>query len=239
MSSVGLETSLNALAAAAPELATVLERFGITPQAYQEQSLGWALEVLGFGANEAALVDHAALWRDACEVCWQTTTVDDIIEHILRQHHAYLRLELPRLQMLLHRAVNRESTPSARVAHTLLDAFVPLKAELEMHLLKEEQILFPLIRDLAAAAEPFQSHCGSVRNPISVMMTEHDNAKEALQRFRQATLNFRMEPELSPLMRALYAGLAQLERDLLAHIREEDGILFPRSIAIEDELFNR
>ncbi len=239
MSRMSMDATLATVRMSAPEIAAPLERLGLSAEQYPQETLAWALDTLALPANVEALQEHAALWREACNVCWQTSTVSQIIQHILDQHHVFLRLELPRIQILLHRAVNREASPTVDVARAVLDAFVSLKAEIEMHLLKEEQILFPLVREIEKAAEPFQSHCGSVRNPISVMIMEHDNAKDALQQIRKVTQNYRKDPTNSPLVRALSAALAQLERDLLAHIREEDDILFPRAIALEDELFTR
>jgi regulator of cell morphogenesis and NO signaling len=66
---------------------------------------------------------------------------------------------------------------------------------------------------------------------------EHDNAKQALARIREVTENFTLPADASATLAGLYAALQQLERDLLTHIREEDDILFPRTVALEDELF--
>ena len=62
--------------------------------------------------------------------------------------------------------------------------------ELDGHLAKEEMILFPLIRNLigghsATGKQVF--HCGSVQNPIRVMLQEHDSAGEGLVQIRRLT----------------------------------------------------
>lgn len=237
MSVVELATPLREIAASQPELAAGLVRLGLQDFERSDETLQWALETLGLGTDPRAVGVHAALWRDACDVCWQTASASAIVEHITTQHHEFLRRELPRIQLLLHRGVNREEPQAAQTVRHILDAFVPLKAEIEMHLLKEEQILFPLVRQLEVASEPFAVHCGSVRNPISVMMIEHENAESALRRIRELTGNFGVPAEASPLRRALWTALRQLDLDLRAHIREENDILFPLTIALEDELF--
>ncbi len=232
-------TRLSNLRSLAPEFFDALAVLGLNRLQDEELTVEQALEVLHIPRPEDVLTRHLPLWRSVCDVCWPHQTVTTLIRHILEQHHEFLRLELPRLQFLLHRALNREAGGAASTAKAILEAFVPLKAEIEMHLLKEEQILFPLCEQLENASEPFMAHCGSVRNPIGVMMAEHDNAKQALARIREVTEKFSSPEEASPSMRALYAALRQLERDLTAHIREEDDILFPRVVAIEDELFQR
>jgi len=233
------ETSLRAAQLEEPVLVNNLRRLGLSEPSDLDLSIAKALELVALGTETAAVGHHVELWVEGCDVCWQTSGVVDIIDHVLTQHHEFLRRELPRIQTLLHRAVNREADPADTIARTVLGAFAPLKAEIEMHLLKEEQVLFPLAAQLEAARAPVESHCGSVRNPVGVMMMEHENAVEALQRMRSATGLYTAAADASPTMRALYAALAQLDRDLSAHIREEDNILFPRIVAIEDELLSR
>lgn len=50
--------------------------------------------------------------------------------------------------------------------------------DLEMHLQKEENVLFPYLYDLYAAFEQGQRmepmHCGTIANPIRVMKMEHE-----------------------------------------------------------------
>jgi regulator of cell morphogenesis and NO signaling len=237
MTENALESTLSELAKSQPNVAHAIERLGVAASRYPTLTARTVLEQLGLPANLEAPLKHSSLWIDGCDVCWQSASLSDIIAHILAQHHEFLRLELPRIQLLLHRLLSRESADIATRAKAILDAFVPLKAEVEMHLMKEEQILFPLTQQIENAAEPFSFHCGSVRNPISVMMMEHDNAKQALARIREVTENFTLPADATATLAGLYAALQQLERDLLTHIREEDDILFPRTVALEDELF--
>ena len=107
--------------------------------------------------------------------------------------------------------------------------FGPMKAELDGHMMKEEMILFPLIRAGASGA----SHCGGIQNPIRVMLMEHDSAGDALLRLRQLTGDYTAPPEACNTWRALYFELAELERDLHRHIHLENNILFPRAVACD------
>ncbi|HRE02953.1 MAG TPA: hemerythrin domain-containing protein, partial [Ilumatobacteraceae bacterium] len=70
-----------------------------------------------------------------------------------------------------------------------------LKADLEPHLRKEETVLFPMIRRLGETAasdqpETLVFHCGSLQNPISVMLMEHDRTGELLQELRAASHDY-------------------------------------------------
>ncbi len=112
-----------------------------------------------------------------------------------------------------------------------------LRAELEMHLMKEETVLFPAIKDIeaahAAARPPRPMPFGTVRNPIHMMEHEHDNAGEALRLMRSLTGDYTAPEGACPTFHALYRGLDALEQDLHVHIHLENNILFPRAAELE------
>ena len=90
-----------------------------------------------------------------------------------------------------------------------------LRADLEPHLLKEEQILFPLIRQLEAA-----------QGPIRVMRSEHDGAGELLKEMRTLTNVYVVPKDGCQSFQLLYEGLKELEEDMHIHIHKENNILF-------------
>lgn len=114
--------------------------------------------------------------------------------------------------------------------------FAALRAELEAHLMKEEMVLFPMIRGLEAARQAGRrapaAHCGSVNNPIGVMVHEHDSAGRALESMREATGNYTLPAGACNTYGALFQGLTELEADLHRHIHLENNILFPRAAAL-------
>jgi regulator of cell morphogenesis and NO signaling len=114
-----------------------------------------------------------------------------------------------------------------------------LRNELEAHLMKEERVLFPLIRRLAQATTAFPVRCGTVDNPVRVMMHEHEVAGSALERLRVLTGGYRPPADGCASLEALYEGLARLEADLHRHIRKENNILFPKAAALEAALAGR
>jgi regulator of cell morphogenesis and NO signaling len=97
-----------------------------------------------------------------------------------------------------------------------------MKEELGSHI-KEE--MFPLI--------PSSFHWGSIRNPIRVMLAEHESAGDALARMRELTSGFTPPADACNTYRAFYYELAELESDLHRHIHLENNILFPRAVDLE------
>ena len=99
-----------------------------------------------------------------------------------------------------------------------------LRADMQPHLLKEEQILFPMIRELAVAQSAPSFHCGTLQNPISIMRREHDAVGKLLAQLRQLTDGFQVPADGCPSYKACFAGLAELEEDTHLHIHKENNL---------------
>jgi regulator of cell morphogenesis and NO signaling len=162
-------------------------------------------------------------------------TMTELADDIERTHHAYLREELPRLGDLVQKvsAVHGQAHPWLA---GLTSVYAELVAELEPHRLKEEQILFPMIRELDRAATAPSFHCGSVGNPIRMMEMEHQNAGAALDRIREMTNDYETPEDACNSFRAMLSGLEHLEADLHLHIHKENEILFPKASEMEARL---
>ena len=171
---------------------------------------------------------------------WTSAPLSALIRHILDTHHAYLRGALPKLTQLVQTAAPAGGGEQGEALQAIAQVYRDLRSELESHMWKEEMVLFPLIEGLEAAqaagrpAPP--SHCGSIRNPIRVMETEHGHAKHALAELRRLTGGFAAPAGASTDFRNLLTVLAELETDLHSHIHLEDEILFPRAGELEGRL---
>ncbi len=159
---------------------------------------------------------------DADPKRWDEAPLDDLIDHILTTYHRSLDEELPRLEQMARKVLQVHGERMPEVLPELLSTFLGLRAELQDHMMKEEQILFPMIR---------QGQGSRAGAPISVMEGEHDSAGEALRRLRELTGGFEVPEGACNTWRALWHGLAALEGDLHQHIHLENNILFPRALA--------
>ncbi|HEX2521676.1 MAG TPA: iron-sulfur cluster repair di-iron protein [Terriglobia bacterium] len=167
---------------------------------------------------------------------WNSAPLADLVAYIVTKHHGFTREELVRLSELLEKvcSVHGENHPELRRLHTI---FQELKNELTGHMSKEEQILFPYIENLAAAVErrePVPTPLfGTVRNPIRMMIQEHDDAGQALRGLREASSNYQVPADGCVTFRTLYQALEEFEKDLHQHIHLENNILFPRAADLE------
>ena len=94
-----------------------------------------------------------------------------------------------------------------------------LIGELEVHMKKEELILFPAIR---------RGGMPGIEHPIAVMRADHDDHSAEVARIRALTANLTLPEGACRSWTALYDGLAQFLADLEAHVRLENDVLFPR-----------
>jgi len=178
------------------------------------------LEELAAAAGTEPVVNSTAL------------TLTALADHIEATHHAYLRTELPRLCTLTTKVASVHGDKDVRLA-AVRDTLAALAAEMSQHMMKEEQILFPMIRQLEARQSIPAFHCGSLANPIGRMELEHDQAGAALAQFRALTDGFNPPEWACNIYRAMLDALAGLEHDLHQHVHKENNILFPRAIALE------
>jgi regulator of cell morphogenesis and NO signaling len=157
------------------------------------------------------------------------------VDHLEATHHRYLWAELPRLSMLADKvfSVHAERHPELVDVATCV---ATIRADLEPHLTKEEHVLFPMIRALAAAEAAPTFHCGSLTNPISVMLAEHDTVGELLAQLRELTNTYRVPPDGCASYAALFSGLAELEADTHLHVHKENNVLFPAVLALERQV---
>ena len=243
MSRIMTQETVGRLAAQRPETKPVMERFGIDYCCGGDRPLEEAIRSSDRSEEEilSALDDALAQAERAgrSERDWSAAPPDELIRHILDTHHVFMREQLPHLDALIEKVLGAHGDRHGVMLRQLQATFRAVKEEIEMHLMKEEQVLFPYIEQLTryldGRAERPVIHCITVQNPIKQMEHEHDNAGDALARMRELTSDHELPGDACAAFESLYAGLARLEADLHEHIHLENNILFPRAIQLEDQ----
>jgi regulator of cell morphogenesis and NO signaling len=216
----------------------VFEKLGIDYCCGGKRPLADVCEGKGLDASDVQKqLDAALSAAPSTAVDWNQSNLTDLVDHIITVHHDYLRRELPAISTRLekvYRVYNQRHGPTLT---GLPEVFARLKEELELHMRKEEMILFPAIGVYEAAASEGQSldslALGSVANPVRAMEAEHEEAGSALAAIREITRNFELPEYACVTYRALMHGLEELEKDLHLHIHLENNILFPRTLQLE------
>ncbi len=220
-----------------PLSARVLERFGIDYCCGGKTPLSEACRRRGLDMTEVVRVlgeEEARAAADPAGIDWRTRSMTQLADHIESTHHAYLRRELPRLAVLIEKVVRAHGQRRPEFL-SLRHMFEGFCAEINQHMMKEERILFPMIRmlEMPGCTRLATAHCGGIDNPIRMMEHEHDSAGRALADMRRLCCDYVPPPEACNTWRALYAGLADLESDMHQHVHKENNILFPAAHAAE------
>jgi len=214
-----------------PGRARVFERFEIDYCCGGKTPLRTACERRGLDVEVVLRALRESQGVGTEDVDWTAASLRLLCAHIVGRHHAYLRDELPRLRRL----VEKVHTAHGAAHPELLEVkgiFAGLAAELERHMDKEEQILFPACVALEAGTHekfPF----GSVESPIRGMLDEHDEVAAGLRRIRALTHEYEPPRDACNSYRAMLDRLEKLELDTHQHVHEENNVLFPRALELE------
>lgn len=147
----------------------------------------------------------------------ETLQTDELIEHILARYHEVHRHQLPELIRLAERVEKVHKThPDCPTG--LASLLIEMQQELLSHMMKEEQILFPMIR----AQQPQAVH------PIEMMRYEHTLHGESLEVLEKLTHDITPPAGACNIWQALYIGLNTFKLDLMQHIHLENNELFMR-----------
>lgn len=187
-------------------------------------------------ALEQSTVIPDGLGRD-----WSAESLDALSDHICLAYHRYTREELQTLKSLAEKVNGVHGSRRAELA-TVVELVQDLTTDMLPHMLKEEQVLFPYVGQLERASSegtpaptPF---FGTVRNPVKMMMLEHDGVGVLLAELRTVTGGYSVPDGGCFSYRELYRRLAEFEARTHEHIHLENNIFFPRAVALEQEMGN-
>jgi regulator of cell morphogenesis and NO signaling len=237
--SVTTETTVRELALENPAATRVFEKLSIDYCCGGGQTLEQACQTAHVPIDQVAdalLAASQAASASAPARNWQAEPLSELLAHIQSTHHAYTRQEIARLGPLFDKVCSVHGGNHPELLR-LRQVFSGLAEELTTHLMKEEMVLFPYIlrmEEAVVAKEPLlPPPFGSVRNPVAMMMNEHDGAGAALRSMRQIGNGYAAPSDACVSFQTLYQALAAFEADLHQHIHLENNLLFPRAVEME------
>ena len=166
--------------------------------------------------------------------------LDGLTRHIVAAHHHYVREISPTIEAWLDKLVTRHGERHPELAKAR-EVFGQLSRELAIHMVKEENVLFPYIDELAAAARAGgtrfpSSPFGTVLHPVRAMEEDHRAAAELVAELRSLTSDYTPPADGCPTYRFCFLELERFEADLKTHVHLENHVLFPRAIELEQRL---
>lgn len=152
-----------------------------------------------------------------------------LTRHIEARYHARHREQLPGLVRLAEMVEDLHCDDEG-VPKGLADLLARMLGEMEVHMKKEELILFPAIR---------RGGGPGLQDPIAAMRADHDNHERELDQIRRLTHDMTVPERACTSWATLYADLAKFSEDLTEHIRLENDVLFPQFDGAASEFTGR
>lgn len=167
---------------------------------------------------------------------WQ---LDFLVDYIINTHHDYVRADVPFITELANKVAAVHGKQHAEVVQ-VADIFNRLGKDLSLHLMKEENLVFPFIKALILNEQSGMGSLAtafdSIQAPTQMMEMEHEQAGEDMAEIRAITTNYTLPADACTSYTILYKKLQEFENDLFNHVHLENNILFPKAIVLEKKL---
>ncbi len=162
--------------------------------------------------------------------------LDFLIDYIVNVHHTFVNENISIINEFAQKVatVHGEHNPENI---EIANLFENLGNELLAHMQKEENVLFPAIKEMLKNKQN-NFHFGSIDNPVKMMEHEHDNAGDIIKKIQELSNNFTTPDHACNTYKALYHKLEEFTNDLFQHIHLENNILFPKVRQLENDLKN-
>lgn len=206
-----------------PALAVDLERRGLDYCCHGGRTLAVAAGALGLDPQTVA--DELSAARiDESPAEWASLGIAALVDHIQSVHHVYLWEALPRISALVDKIVTVHGGRRPELAE-VQRLYNEVRADFEPHLLTEEQVVFPMIRQFAA--DPSHADAPAIAAQIRLLTAEHETVGQLLEHLNSVTGGYVTPADGCATYNACYVALAELEVDTHLHIHKESNILFP------------
>jgi regulator of cell morphogenesis and NO signaling len=172
--------------------------------------------------------------RGKDELEFTSFSLAQLVEYIVETHHSYVKKEMPALLGYLQKIASKHGERHPELLR-IFEIFEAIKEEMELHMKKEELILFPRIKEmekLVNEKKEIQVNHTYLQSPVTIMEQEHDHAGRMLEEIRELTHNYEPPADACTTYRLSYAALQAFELDLHRHVHIENNILFPKALQL-------
>ncbi|MEO5561895.1 MAG: iron-sulfur cluster repair di-iron protein [Chitinophagaceae bacterium] len=157
-----------------------------------------------------------------------------LAEYIVTVHHAYVKKEMPRILAYLDKVVSKHGDQHPEIKKIAL-LFTELSVEMDLHMNKEEYVLFPRIAKVEKqilSQEDSDKGIFYLKSPVMIMEQEHDHAGTIMAQIRELTNNYSVPANACTTYRLLFSCLEMFEADLHRHVHLENNLLFPKALKL-------
>ena len=234
MNTFNIRQSIGEIVSILPKASEVFKKLNIDFCCGGHRPLAEAIKELDLDEGEV-LSKLEAAYEETKQLADQTDfreiSLADLIDYIISVHHSYLKRALPELSELTT-TILRVHGPNHTDLFKVHKLFHNLKMELDQHLIKEEEILFPMIKEYDT--NPSDALLEKIAAVVKETEEEHEGAGDILKELRRITEDYIIPADGCATYSKTFRSLQELEGDLFQHIHLENNILF-RRLGIEQK----
>ena len=175
--------------------------------------------------------------NDKVVINYTNLSLSQLADTILAKHHTYVKKEMPVIAQYLQKVASKHGDRHPEM-RKVFELFMAVKEEMDLHMQKEEGVLFPRIKELEKqilSGNKVHLNITYLKSPISLMEQEHEHAGSAMAEIRQLTGNYKLPDDACTTYRLSFAALEAFELDLHQHVHLENNILFPKALRLFKE----
>ncbi|MBD3615025.1 MAG: iron-sulfur cluster repair di-iron protein [Gracilimonas sp.] len=181
--------------------------------------------------NEVVSDLKALNMTDNIEDNYNEWSLDFLVDYIVNNHHSFVRKMLPEISFYAEKVARVHGERDPELLDILQNVYL-LRSEMMGHLQKEEEELFPQIKELVT-----QKKTGSVKAAIiEALEDEHDKAGDLMARIEELSNSFNPPETACASYKVLFQNLEGFQQDLHKHVHLENNILFPKALKLEQSL---
>jgi regulator of cell morphogenesis and NO signaling len=240
MNTIQLTETVGAIAAKDYRKAEVFKNLGIDFLYTGDKTLNEVGEEIGITAEKLrAALEEITLGKSTSSGEFNDWDLDSLIDYIINTHHQYAKTNAVIIHDLAQKVANdhNEKHPELIKLTTAIFLFFH---DLLNHMKKEEQILFPNIRQLVKKKSCVEgityTTFGFIKESATGMKKEHLAASNELKLFRKLTNDYLLPADACISYKSLFKKMKEFENDLFLHVHLENNILFPKAITLDEEL---
>lgn len=150
-----------------------------------------------------------------------------LCDYIVNVHHTFVRKTLPELVFYTQKIARVHGDRHPEL-YEVADLFIQVNNELLQHMKKEEDVLFPAVKEFFGNGSGRSA--AIIRSEITLLLGEHEFAGGAMDRINAITDGYELPEDACNSYRVAFGMLEKFEDDLHTHVHLENNILFPKTL---------
>jgi regulator of cell morphogenesis and NO signaling len=165
--------------------------------------------------------------------------IDLIIQYLKHSHFLFIKHKLPYIARLIE-SFKANHDDYHGIERDLKIVFPLFVEDFIEHIYQEEDTLFSFIQSLEKASKgmfvPTKLYQLMEKNSMQRFAMDHEAHDDEMAGIRKITKDYHVSPNCPLHVKVLYNELKEFEKSLITHARIENDILFPKAMALENQV---